>query len=110
MELCRWVLDTLSLHDPLPSTFKISALACVLLSLSLSLLHTRLTLPYLLVLIPCQITFQRAYELHLLRFEIYWTVSSKITLVILFQIFQDKPKKSNTLIEMYIVNYKFSAL
>ena len=29
------------------------------------------------------------------------TVSSKITLVILFQIFQDTRKKSNTRIEMY---------
>ena len=32
---------------------------------------------------------------------IYGTVSSKTTLVILFQIFQDKQKKSNASIEMY---------
>ena len=31
----------------------------------------------------------------------YGTVSSKITLVILFQNFQDKQKKSNACIEMY---------
>ena len=33
--------------------------------------------------------------------EEYGTVSSKIILVIFFQIFQDKQKKSNARIEMY---------
>ena len=38
----------------------------------------------------------------------YGTVSSKITLVILFKNFQDKQKKSNACIEIY--GYKFSVL